>query len=278
MGKTKQKKRNTKKFRKNINKQNGKSKKTIVVGMVDLGDKVPLLNKNIYNYYGEKEDFTEGTKDVLYIPSYKTLPEEIVNKIEKHITKNPIRRGRCHPTSSLLTLNIEGINTCRGWFNDNVYEILETFIRVGETESVQYQQEVIKEMEYQREKGNRFIWIQPNKFSETCWLDTKTGNYYLTHSWNEYNGVHFDLTGEFHKSFLRSRGRVKKWKHYKLKTIETKEDLLKNTEFGKSQVSLNQLNSYYTGSGKYELVMNDDVFPILNENYKMRYMNGIIMN
>lgn len=278
MGKTKQKKRNTKKFRKNINKQNGKSRNTQVVSFIDIGEKVPLLNENIYNYYGEKEDFMEDTKDVLYIPSYKTLPEKIVYKIEKHIKNNPVRRGKCHPTSTLLTLNVEGINTCRGWFNDNVYELLELFIRVGDTESVEHQEKVIKEMELQREKGNRFIWIKPNKYSETCWLDTKTGNYYLTHSWNEYNGVHFDLTGEFFKSFLRSRGRVKGWKNYKLKTIETREEIINNTEFGKSQFSLNQLTSFYTGSGKYELVMNDDMFPILNQNYKERYNNTISLN
>ena len=101
-----------------------------------------------------------------------------------------------------------------------------------------------------------------------CWINTNSGTFFLHHSWNEFNGVHFDLTGEFHKLFLGKPKGKRGWEFYKLKTIESKKDILKNTKLHLSLNNLHELTSFYTGSGNFENTQNSTVFPVLNNCYK----------
>ena len=273
MGKTKQKKRNTKKFRKNLNKQKVVQKGVREITFVPLKEKYPQLHENIYNYYENNEIVEKETNDILYIPSYKTLPENIVYQIEKYIKKNPLRRGNCHPTSSLLTLNIEGVETCRGWYSDSIEYYIELYKEEG-IEGVSYIQEVLKRVEEERLNGNEWVLLKPLYHDEKeYWVNTKTKEYYMEHSWNIYNGVHFDILGEYHKKYLNNKGYSCPWKYYRLIEIENQKNIVEGTSFENQQQELSKLNSYYTGSGKWELYYDklmENNF-ILNENYKRRY-------
>lgn len=274
MGKTKQKKRNTNKFRKNLNKQKVVQKGVKETTFVPPSKKFPQLNENIYKYYDNNEIVEKETNDILYIPSYKTLPENIVYQIEKHIKKNPLRRGNCHPTSSLLTLNIEGIETCRGWYSDSIEYYIELYKEEGIEEGVDYIQDVIKILDEERLNGNEWVLLKPLYHDETeYWVNTKTKEYYMEHSWNIYNGVHFDILGEYHKKHLTNKGISTCWKYYRLIEVENKKNIVEGTSFENQQQELSKLNSYYTGSGKWELYyekVKQNNF-ILNENYKRRY-------
>lgn len=274
MGKTKQKKRNTKKFRKNINKQKGVQKRVREITFVPLSEKFPQLNENIYKYYDNNEVVEKDNDDILYIPSYKTLPENIVYQIEKYVKKYPLRRGNCHPTSSLLTLNIEGVETCRGWYSDSIKSYIELYNEKGLTDGVDYVQNVLKRVEEERLTGNEWVRLKPLYHDESeYWINTKTKEFFMEHSWNIYNGVHFDVLGEYHKKYLKTQGLKTHWKYYRLIEIENKNNLTNGTSFGNKPQELSELNSYYTGSGKWELYydqLGENHF-ILNENYKRRY-------
>lgn len=281
MGKTKQKKRNTKKFRKNINKQKGVQKGVREITFVPPIKKYPQLHKNIYNYYDNNEIVEKETNDILYIPSYKTLPENIVYQIEKYIKKYPLRRGNCHPTSSLLTLNIEGVETCRGWYSDNLEYYVEVYKQEGEKEVLEYVQNLIKRVEEERLNGKEWVKVKPYYDEEDeCWVNTKTKDFFMEHSWNIYNGVHFDVLKEYHQKYIENQGPKKYWKYYRLMEVENKNKLVEGTSFENQQQELSKLNSFYTGSGKWELfydsIENNNF--ILNENYKRRYNNGFILN
>mgnify|MGYP006085703333 CR=1 FL=1 len=281
MGKTKQKKRNTKKFKKNINKQKVVKKGVREITFVPPSKKFPKLNENIYNYYDNNEILEKNNDDILYIPSYKTLPENIVYQIEKFIKKHPLRRGNCHPTSSLLTLNIEGVETCRGWYSDSIEYYLELLRKEEHTDGVEYFQNVLERVEEERLNGNEWVKLKPF-FSdeEEYWVNTKTKEFFMEHSWNIYNGVHFDVLVEYHKNHVKKQGVKTSWKYYRLLEVENKNKLVEGTSFENQQQKLSKLNSYYTGSGKWELYydrIGQNNF-ILNENYKRRYTNRFILN
>lgn len=281
MGKTKQSKRNTKKFRKNINKQKGTQKGFRILELTPPTIQYPQLNKNIYNYFDNDEIIEKENKNILYIPSYKTLPENIVRQIEKYIKKYPLRRRNCHPTSSLLTLNIKGVETCRGWYSDRIEYYLELFRKEGHLEGVEYFQNILKRIEEERLNGNEWVKLKPVYHDKNeYWVNTKTKEFFMEHSWNTYNGIHFDVLIEHQKKYDEKQGKKISWKYYRLIKVDSKKNIVEGTSFENQQQELSKLNSYYTGSGKWELYydrMGLDNF-IVNQNYKRRYTNGFILN
>lgn len=269
-------KRNTKKFRKNLNQkrlnQKPKSKKVSqTVTLSNPKQDLPKLTKKIWKNYHGGDVFGEDVEDILYITSYKKLPLDVQSQIEKHIKKYPIRRGNCHPNSTLLSLNIKGINTCRGWYSDNVFSWYE-MVKQEFPSLIKHYSKVVKHIEKQKSKGIKWIKTEVLHTSdEKCWVNTTNGTFYLSHSWNEYNGVHFDLTSEFQKPFKT----LKDWKYYKLKSKDDYQSIVENTEYNNSSKhNLHSITSMCSGSGIYELTY-DDTYFIMNQNYNPRYTKKI---
>lgn len=272
------KKRNTKKFRKKLKMRNsskpldGKRLRNKVLSLKGFKEEFPNLSDNVYRFYKTKEFWDDDTKDILFVPSYKSLPSSVVDEIEKHITKYPIRKGRCHPNSSLLSLNIEGVNTCRGWYSDNVHKWIEYGLVNGFDDVLSHYYNILKTLKKEQSKGNDWVIMNPTMWGdEKCNVNTKTGDWYMSHSWNEYNGVYFDITREFHNKYMN----IIPWKKYRLKSIDDYKSLTENTKYSERhpKINLNRINSIISGSGLYEFHVEKDEHFVMNDHYKTKYVH-----
>jgi hypothetical protein len=132
------------------------------------------------------------------IPTVRRL-EKMPNHIYKKVTEM-VKRGRfkqrmCWYNASHIALNIEGVKKVDGWYGLKIKHL-------GEDEVTTY---------YQRNKNKKWIHSKLRPISERVWMindethkadggfivDYKNKVSYIRHSWNSYNGIHFDVSGQF---------------------------------------------------------------------------------
>jgi hypothetical protein len=263
-------KRNTKKVKKKLNKKTQKttqSKQQIT--LTSSQGQFPRLSKKIYNIHNSDEIFSDDVVDIKEVVSYKTLPKSIVKQIDNHIEKHPIRKSKCHVNSSLLSLNIEGVKTCRGWYSDNIFRWFELGKKHGNQEIVDSTNSIIDRIKIENSKGNPWVKLPCQSWSDEYeyWIETKTGDYWLHHSWNEYNGIYFDLSEEFQKKY-RTKLDVSHSKIYKMKSQDDVKSITNNTELSEDMNKLRKVNSSFSGSGMYGLIEESQGYFVMNNNYK----------
>ena len=99
----------------------------------------------------------------------------------------------------------------------------------------------------------------------------------MSHSWNEYNGVYFDLSNYFQRPLQK---RSERWINYKIKSKDDVNSIIEKTNLSISNYksSLKEINSCFSGSGIYELVHQSDENRIMNNNYKSKLGSSMIMS
>jgi hypothetical protein len=172
---------------------------------------------------------TNHGDDILYIPSYKSLPKSKVTQIENVIKKdNVIERG-CWWNSLNVSMKVDGVDIVQGWYGGKINE--ESHKNVDECLSDETMRKQLKTGGWFNMGGKR-LWM---KFYEDRNFYVITNNRqlrnrygvvdlnnrieYLRHTWNIYNNVHFDVTKEFLPDDISfNRG----WVNYKsVKTVDT---------------------------------------------------------
>jgi len=159
----KQRKRDTKSFRKEI-----KKKQTIKKGKCSsvIHPLLPVISE--FKSFDTRKFLTKETlkngKDLKYIISTDNIPNEIKKNVKEIIKKNTPRSGQCLWYSKYLTSQIKGLKQILGLF----------------------------ELEEYKQLGYLFPTNEIIEFDGTTLTKDEKDNVWGIHSWNEYNGVHFD--------------------------------------------------------------------------------------
>lgn len=124
------------------------------------------------------ENFNNST-ELKFVSSVEKLPYEIKEQVIKFSKIIKPKNGECETYSSFISLNIPEVKQVRGFF----------------------------QIPYTKKHGEEFIKdkynvnkIEYNKvYSDGIYKDILDihGQVWGTHSWNEYNGIHFDCLKEF---------------------------------------------------------------------------------
>lgn len=203
----KQRKRDTKSFRKEIKKKQNvqKSKFEIIHNpLVPIIDEFKSLNtKNFFN-----KDSLKNIKDLRYIISTDNIPNEIKGKVKEMIENKPPRMGQCLWYSKFISSQIEGVSQVLGLFN------LDNYTKIGHI----------------------FPTNEIIDFNGTTLIKDEKNQVWGIHSWNEYNGVHFDCLKE---GVYDKENEEKNFIKYKI---------LKNIKFE----SKNNIKDYM--NSKYEII------------------------
>jgi hypothetical protein len=162
-----QKKRNTKSFK----KQMKKVKNQPLITLQDPSTwKIGLINdfeNEMKKLSGEKYVTNENVNyrsDLRYVVSLDNLPEEIKKDVKKLVTTKKPYRGQCMWYSKFISSQIKGVNQIFGLFQVNENQELGKYLPLNQVTSL----------------FNTLLYKDEN---EKVWS---------LHSWNEYNGVHFD--------------------------------------------------------------------------------------
>lgn len=162
-----QKKRNTKSFKKQMKK--GKNQPLITLQDPSTW-KMGLINdfeNEMKKLKGERYVTNENVKqrtDLRYVISIDNLPEEIKTNVKKLVTSKKPYRGQCMWYSKFISSQIKGVNQIFGLFQVNENQELGKFLPINKVTTL----------------FNTLLYKDDN---EKVWG---------LHSWNEYNGVHFD--------------------------------------------------------------------------------------
>lgn len=173
----KQKKRNTKKFRKSLRKKSKSSKVLIpksrqnefLKKLMKIKDKVKLPT-----------DIRKSNR-VLYIPSFKTLDFKIREQIKTHLNKYPIIEGECFLNGTLLSLKIPEIKTVHGYYGNTIK---------SEFRTKNYPL-YLHLMDLCSNSIERYIGINDHDI-----LDTVKKKIWYKHCWNKIGDVYIDMTVE----------------------------------------------------------------------------------
>jgi hypothetical protein len=240
------KKRNTRSYKKKLKRRTQTNKKQVTYSSSTRDN----ISDVIYQTYEPNSMFSKEIKDVLYVTSYKKLPHNILNQIEKHIEETPIRKGMCHVNSSLVTMNIRGVETCRGWYSENIFDLnkrLKEYLP-NDDKILQSINNILFVIEKEKSLNNEWILVKFSPWSnKNVNLNTKTGEFYLPHSWNVYNGIHFDLSNEFQLKFITKSI----WTYYKLKKQDTYENFVFGSKLSENKFKskLKKYTTEFSGSG-----------------------------
>lgn len=197
-----------------------------------------LMNGSVFNPTEPEKIMGGYLEKVLYIPYYNSLPSNIVNEIDELIKKYPIRSNGCIKNSLLLTLNIEGVETCKGYYSDD----FETHFshHSGDEDYCNDLKQLISDCE---ENGCRFFNYDDEKV-----YDVINERVYYFHFWNVYNGIHFDITRELSEKYYD----FKDFMGYDIERTLSYEDLI-NPKTTQSTFLSNKdtLSGELSGSGIY---------------------------
>lgn len=258
----KQKKRNIKKNRKQIKKRNFNS---------SLSEKTTLKQtefiEKLFYVIEQKEFFNNDkrifeSKDVIYIPSYKSLPYEIVEMVNNQIKNHPIRKKFCYYNSTQIGLSIPDVEIVHGFYKDNLLDML----KIQETsEQKKTLKKLIKYIKSLEGEWVDFNW--GNNSSQSDYINTNTLDVWRRHVWNKYKGVHFDLTVEINR--LNNLSDFKQWVMYKeVKTFKPFE-IIDFNQLKKVKLNLKKLVSIISGSIPINDCNLDEEYPIIGQNLKM---------
>tara|TARA_B110000902_G_scaffold52312_1_gene60436 strand:- start:197 stop:898 length:702 start_codon:yes stop_codon:yes gene_type:complete len=166
----KQKKRNTKSFKKNLKKKVNTSK---YIGF--QWSKVP---KNIHRkIMGEDNPILNRRNKIRFVHDYKNLSEKGLNSVVEYLQSHKIMTSGCHPNSVMLSCINPKIKTIHGF--------------VGVKLSIEEFEKRMSQIKPNITKG--FITVNLEGYG-TQYIDLTRKMKYFLHSWNEFNGIHFDLT------------------------------------------------------------------------------------
>lgn len=187
-------------------------------------------SKKILEVISEKynSNFNKTTKPNLSnkvsIKPLSELDSELKIGVQKLIDDIPIYSGECHLTSWMISSFSPQIKSVKGWCGSN-YESFE------ETKK-------FRDIKSHKKFDNRWITGVHNDNQE-FWYDTKTNTHYFIHSWNECNGVHFDIQlhcmDEFHEQIKKFGGNEYEKEnriYIPIKYTSTEEIFDKEEEFG----------------------------------------------
>ncbi len=164
--------------------------------------------------------------------SIVNLPDEIKNVVKEFIENENISYYGCYYNSFLLSLYDNRIKTIKGWYG------------------IPMSKEMIEETKTSLEEINftgRFY--KQNDNEGRFYIDTENWIQYLPHSWNEIDGITFDLTTESNPTF-------DKWIYYvKTETINLNRI-----------ISNNKILEYYTNKSKVVLNRIKNKFGVNNSN------------
>jgi hypothetical protein len=156
-----------------------------------------------------------NSNEIKYIVGLTNLPSEIREGVLNLIKILEPKVGQCELFSSFISLNIPGVRQVRGFFSDK----------------------------HRKQNGEKYINLKYNPrvleydmvYSDDMFRDILdvNGQVWGTHSWNEYNGIHFDCL----KDFL-GWNENHEWLEYKTFTSFTLNDIVSNG-------TLNSLNTTF---------------------------------
>ena len=189
----KRNKRNTKKFRKKVKLNNQKmrggstpSEKDVRKTMVWVMD---TFNNQFEcdNYKGLVEP--DLSKSISITP-LNDLDIELKREIQTLLDEVTILTGECHLTSWVTQLINPKIKSVLGWVS-NQYKSREEFEEL-------YTHSILEE----NDTWLKCKWVDPSMEDQFTWYHKETNRNLFTHSWNELNGVHFDIQGHCHNEHL----------------------------------------------------------------------------
>lgn len=168
--KNKRNKRNIKKFRKNLVKRNSQqTKKEFNWSKVPR----PLIRL----IFGEKEVGLNRNHKIRFVTNYKTLPCEGVDLVQQYLHTTKVFTSGCHTNSMMLSCKSPIIKTIHGYVG----------IKMTTDETNRWKQllglHTVSGMVSSEVKGYG-----------TYYFDFGRNMKYFRHSWNEMDGIHFDLT------------------------------------------------------------------------------------
>ena len=152
-----------------------------------------------------------------YVIDHSKIPDEIESSVMSYISTYPIIELGCWFNSSQLSLLDERINVEHGFHG---YKIEEDIKKLG------------KKLKSSPLKLNKDGFYEVKIMNEIHFIDLKKGLTFTPHSWNSFNGVHFDLTKQFDEFYKN------KWVYYlnnKSFTTESYSDIQKGELFKRIQ-------------------------------------------
>ena len=159
----KQRKRDTKSFRKEIKKKKSTQKPICHFKPHPLLPVIPEFQSFDPDKFLTKETW-KNVKDLRYIISTNNIPLEIKGKVKELLENKPPRMGQCLWYSKFITSQVKDVNQVLGLFELNHYnKISDSFP----------QNEIVH-------------------FNGTSLIKDEKNIVWGIHSWNEYNGIHFD--------------------------------------------------------------------------------------
>lgn len=113
------------------------------------------------------------------------LDSQLKEEIQNQLNKVPIYSGECHLTSWMFSGMSSKINSVKGW-GVSEFRSFEDFLnRKSKSGFAEFK---IKSFETMSDG-----WIRGIMENQTFWYDTNTNRHFFKHSWNEINGIHFDV-------------------------------------------------------------------------------------
>lgn len=213
----------------------GKPKPDEEILVMTFGD---VFDKSHWKYDSNSSVLDDDVNEILYIPYYRNLPNEGLLKVEEVLKKYPIRQGMCNHNSTLFVMNIEGVERCRGWVSQNIFEMSKRLTNLGSYGNTHLTllKPYLDKIKEGKKRG--LEWIKTtNQNGEEQYINVKSGDRFIYHSWNRYKGIYFDITLELHKQKIHQERPYKKYPFYKyiLKEVETLDDMIMKSSVSKSK-------------------------------------------
>ena len=206
------------------------------------------LEKSVEEYMRGMFSYTSESEKVLYTPSYKTLDEDVVNQINNYIKEKEIIKRGCWYNSFNLSIEIDGVESIQGWYGCDISDsTINTILDLINFYKVNNRMNELIKGVYRPGKGFVRYDLQNNQLHKSKYNLTDNFNNtsvhiydlndkieWMRHSWNSYNGVHFDLTKEVEldvkgKENLNEKDMFRDWTYYKkVRTVDT--GSIKNNE------------------------------------------------
>lgn len=183
----KQKKRNTKNFRKSLRKKSKSSKELLLKSKQNKISKVfedVHLMMRVNNKIVHPTNIEDSSK-VVYTPSYKTLNEPIRKQIENHLKEYPTKQNGCYVNGTLLSLKVPEIKTVHGYYGNTIES------EFGVNGDNPNQHKYIYLLNKCLNSNEKYV-----KIGEYNILDTQKKKIWYKHCWNKVGNVHIDMTVE----------------------------------------------------------------------------------
>ena len=167
------------------NKRNTKSFKKKVNTSISRGFQWSKVPKNILSkILGNDNPNLNRRNKIRFVHDYKKLPEEGLNSVVEYLQSHKLISSGCHPNSVMLSCINPKIKTIHGL--------------VGIKLDVQELDRLMNLIKPNKTKGSLKRYDEGYGLN---YFDLNRKMKYLPHSWNEFNGIHFDLTKSLNSDF-----------------------------------------------------------------------------